>query len=209
VTYRHITYTDEMNQIVARLGYSVVKTNLWTVAPNAVGFVVLLATAKSSDYFRERTFHIVFALCTSLLGMIVLASVDVLANKGVAYFSCFLMAAGAYTPSVLVHSWHNNNNLEENSRAANTGLLVGLGNLAGVLSAATFRVEYAPAYRPTLIATSCCNVISICFVLGMGLWMKNENRKRNREQGVVIRAEDVATDSLSDGEQSPEWRFFT
>jgi hypothetical protein len=78
--------------------------------------------------------------------MIILATIDVLKNKGVAYFACFLLAAGSYVPSCLVHSWHNNNNMDENSRAANTGFLVGLGNLAGVISAATFRTEYAPKY---------------------------------------------------------------
>lgn len=70
------------SQIVARLGYSTVKTNLWTVAPNAVGFVFLLCVTKSSDYFRERTFHICFALAVSLVGMIILAAIDVLHNKG-------------------------------------------------------------------------------------------------------------------------------
>lgn len=203
------TTSNFLPQIVARLGYSTVKTNLWTVAPNAVGFLVLLAVAKSSDYFRERTFHIIFALCLSLIGMIILATVDVLFNKGVAYFACFLMAAGAYTPSVLVHSWHNNNNLEENSRAANTGLLVGLGNLAGILSAATFRKEYAPVYKPTLIATSCCNAVCICFVLFMGVWMKMENTRRNRQQGIALKAEDVNTNMLADGEKSEQWRYFT
>ncbi|TVY30271.1 putative transporter [Lachnellula hyalina] len=203
------TTSNFLPQIVARLGYSTVKTNLWTVAPNAVGFVFLLTVAKSSDYFRERTYHIVFSLCVSLIGMIILASIDVLGNKGVAYFACFLMAAGSYIPSVLVHSWHNNNNLEENSRSATTGLLVGLGNLAGILSAGTFRVEYAPEYRPTLIATCCCNVTSISFTLWMGIWMKRQNAKRNAEQGVVIRAEDVDTSSLVDGEKSANWRFFT
>jgi len=131
-------------QIVQRLGYSVVKTNLWTMAPNSVGFIVLLCIAKSSDYFRERTYHIVLSLVISLVGMIILATIDVLENKGVAYFACFMMASGSYVPSCLVHSWHNNNNMDENSRAANTGFLVGLGNLAGILSAATFRKEYAP-----------------------------------------------------------------
>lgn len=120
------------------------KTNLWTVAPNLVGAVFLLCVAKSSDYHRERTFHIVFSLAISLIGMIILATIDVERNKAIAYFACFLMAAGAYIPSCLVHAWHNNNNVNENSRAANTGFFVGLGNLAGVVSAATFRTEYAP-----------------------------------------------------------------
>ena len=136
--------TNTCWQIVGRLGFSVVKTNLWTVAPNLVGAVVLLCVAISSDYFRERTFHIVFSLALSLIGMLILAALNVTQHKGVAYFACFLMAAGSYIPSCLVHAWHNNNNIHENSRASNTGLFVGLGNLAGVLSAATFRTEYAP-----------------------------------------------------------------
>jgi hypothetical protein len=138
------TTSNFLPQIVGRLGYSTVKTNLWTVAPNAVGFVVLLAVAKSSDHFHERTYHIVFSLTLSLVGMIVLAAIDPVKSKGVSYFATFLMASGAYIPSCLVHSWHNNNNLEENSRAATTGLLVGLGNLGGIISAGTFRAQYAP-----------------------------------------------------------------
>ncbi|KAG4416266.1 hypothetical protein IFR04_010612 [Cadophora malorum] len=203
------TTSNFLPQIVQRLGYSVVKTNLWTVAPNSVGFIVLLCIAKSSDYFRERTYHIVLSLVISLVGMIILATIDVLENKGVAYFACFMMASGSYVPSCLVHSWHNNNNMDENSRAANTGFLVGLGNLAGILSAATFRKEYAPKYIPTLIATSCCNAVCICFVLYLGLWMKRENVRRNKEQGVNLRAEDIDTDMLPDGENSEHWRYST
>lgn len=203
------TTSNFLPQIVQRLGYSVVKTNLWTVAPNAVGFVVLLCVTWSSDYFRERTFHLVGALTTSLVGMIILIAIDVLANPGVAYFACFLMASGAYIPSCLVQSWHNNNNLDENSRAATTGLLVGLGNFAGIISASTFRVEYAPKYIPTLIATCCCNVVAIAAALWLGLWMKAENRRRNIEQGVNLKAIDVDTSDLPLGEKSPRFRYFT
>lgn len=203
------TTSNFLPQIVQRLGYTVIKTNLWTVAPNAVGFVVLLVVAKLSDHFHERTFHVFGALATSLVGMIILISVDVLSNKGVAYFACFLMAAGAYIPSCLVQSWHNNNNLNESSRAATTGLLVGLGNFAGILSAATFRVECAPKYIPTLIATCCCNVIAMIGILMLGGWMKMENRRRNKEQDVDLRAQDVNTSELADGEKSPRFRFFT
>ena len=44
-------------QIVASLGYSAVKTNLFTVAPNIVGAITLLVLTFSSDYFRERSIH--------------------------------------------------------------------------------------------------------------------------------------------------------
>lgn len=174
-----------------------------TVPPNLVGFVVLLIVTWSSDHFRERTFHICFALALSLIATIVLATIDVTQNKGVAYFCMFLLASGAYIPSCLFQSWHNNNNLSENARAATTGILVGLGNLGGIL------IEYAPQYVPTLAATAACAATCIVFTLGLGLWMKNENRRRNKEQGINLKAEDVDTDMLQDGEKSPNWRWFT
>lgn len=204
-----VTTSTFLPQIVQRLGYSTVKTNLWTVAPNAVGFVVFLSVAWSSDHFRERTYHIIFALSVGLVGVIILATLDVDAHKGVAYFACFLLTSGAYIPSCLVHTWHNNNNLNENARAANTGIFVGLGNLSGILSTATFRTEYAPRYAPTLIATACCSGTCIVFTAALGTWMKRENARRNREQGVLLKAGDVDTDMLQDGERSPQWRYFT
>lgn len=62
-------------QIVERLGYSAVKTNLYTVVPNATGAVMLLVLAFGSDLTR-------FA---------VYAALDVGARPGVAYFATFLM----------------------------------------------------------------------------------------------------------------------
>ncbi|KAJ9491826.1 hypothetical protein VN97_g1415 [Penicillium thymicola] len=202
-----VAYATAMNffpLIVQRLGYSVIKTNLWTVAPNLVGAVFLLCVAKSSDYFRERTFHIVFSLAVSLVGMVILIAINVESNKAVAYFACFLMAAGSYIPSCLVHAWHNNNNVHENSRAANTGFFVGLGNFAGVLSAGTFRTQYLP----TLIATCCCNAVCIVLVLGLGGWMRMENHRRDSKQGLKLKENQTDTSQFKEGEKSPEWRYF-
>lgn len=195
--------------VLQRLGYSTVVTNLLTVPPNCCGFLVLLLVTYSSDRLRERTYHIVFSLVLSFVGLIILATVDGLTHRGAAYFACFLVASGAYIPSCLVHSWHNNNNLNENSRAANTGLLVGLGNLGGILSAATFRTEYAPRYVPCLVATACCNVVCVAFTLWLGLWMKRENKKKDQQLGTVLRPEDVDTRELEAGEEDAKWRFFT
>ncbi|GME65897.1 major facilitator superfamily transporter [Neofusicoccum parvum] len=204
------TTSNFLPQIVARLGYSTIKTNLWTVAPNAVGFVCLLLITWSSDRQRERTWHIIFALAVSLAGLIILAAIDPLRQPAVAYLATFLLAAGAYVPSCLVHSWHNNNNLSENARAATTGLLVGLGNLGGILSAATFRVEYAPSYVPTLAATAACNVTCMAFTAWLGGWMKLENGRRDAAMGVKLRAGDVDTAELmAEGEADPRWRYFT
>ncbi|KAJ4313141.1 hypothetical protein N0V84_009566 [Fusarium piperis] len=106
------------------------------------------------------------------------------------------------------NSWRFLVCMSENSRAATTGLLVGLGNIGGILSASTFRTTYTPRYAPTLIATAACNVTCIFFTLGLGLWMRKQNNRKNQEQGVVLRAEDVDTNELRDGEDDPRWRYF-
>jgi len=41
-------------QIIARLGYATIKTNLYTVAPNITGAVMLLILGFASDYTRWR-----------------------------------------------------------------------------------------------------------------------------------------------------------
>lgn len=198
--------------ILKRLGFGTVITNVLTVPPNVVGFLILLIVTRSSDKNRERTFHIVGALSISLVGLVMLVSIppnEQSHNIGAAYFACFLLCSGAYIPSCLVHSWHNNNNPDETSRAATTGLLVGLGNLAGIISAATFRTTYAPRYTPTLVATAACNIICIVFTLGMGHWMRKENRKKDQDQHTVLKAGDVHMSAMCDlGTRDPRWRYF-
>lgn len=198
--------------ILKRLGFNTVITNLLTVPPNFVGFVVLLIVTRSSDKNRERAFHIVGAELLSLAGLIILAAVPPGTNArdiGLAYFACFLMCSGAYIPSCIVQSWHNNNNMSETSRAATTGLMVGIGNLGGIISGATFRTNYAPRYIPTLMGTAACNITCICFVTGLGLWMRRENRRRDQEQGVVLKSGDVDMSEMAElGTEDPRWRYF-
>ncbi|KNG89436.1 hypothetical protein ANOM_003142 [Aspergillus nomiae NRRL 13137] len=135
-------------QMVALQGYSAVKTNLYTVAPYCVGTVVLWIIAKSSDHFRERSFHLAAALIITFVGYIILVTVDADTNKGVAYFACFLLAAGAFVPSSIFHSWHTNNVTDESQRAATVGFLVGAANCAGIPSSLSFKADTAPRYMP-------------------------------------------------------------
>lgn len=198
-----------LTQIIGRFGFHTVKTNLWTVAPNCVGAVAVLCIAYSSDHFRERSYHLCFVLSLSLVGLIILATVDGYEHKAVSYFACFLLCCGAYCPSFLVHSYHNNNNLSESSRAFDSGVFVGLSNLASITASATFRTEYAPNYTPTIIATCVSAFVCFCLTFFLGTWQKLENKRRNKEQGVELRAEDVDTNQLVNGTADPRWRYFT
>ena len=94
--------------IIARFGFSTVKTNLYTVAPNIVGSLFLVFVAFSSDYFRERCLHLATCLIITCIGFIILAAVDVANNIAVGYFACFLLCCGGFIVSPLLATWYTN-----------------------------------------------------------------------------------------------------
>ncbi|KAK7468863.1 hypothetical protein VKT23_003363 [Stygiomarasmius scandens] len=195
-------------QIVASLGYSTIKTNLYTVAPNVVGTVALLVLTFSSDYFRERSIHICIPLATTLVGFIVLGCIDPIAHRGAAYFACFLLTMGASAPSVLVATWYNNNTPQESRRAVVTAVMVALANASGLISTNVFRAQDEPKYVPALATSAAFGGLCLCLVAGTGIWMRWENRKRNREQGTGnLTAADVPTETLGEGPKSPSFRY--
>ncbi|KAK7058993.1 hypothetical protein VNI00_001617 [Paramarasmius palmivorus] len=194
-------------QIVASLGYSTLKTNLYTVAPNIVGTVTLLILAFSSDYFRERSIHICVPLIITLVGFVVFGAIDVLAHRNVAYFCCFLMTMGASAPSVLVATWYNNNTPKENGRAVVTAVMVALANASGLISTNVFRAQDEPKYVPALATSAAFGGLCLILVASVGFWMRWENRRRDSIQGVKMKSSDVPTEALGDGPKSLSFRY--
>jgi MFS family permease len=78
-------------QIIARLGYDTVKTNLYTVAPNISGAAMLLILSFASDYTRWRFPFIAAGFMFTFIGFIIFASIDVANQLQVAYFATFMM----------------------------------------------------------------------------------------------------------------------
>ncbi|KAF7306899.1 MFS general substrate transporter [Mycena indigotica] len=212
-------------QIISSFKYSTVKTNLYTVAPNVAGTVALLLLAFSSDYFRERTirehasllselkeFRLTWIcrcipLVTAFVGFIILGSIDTLQHLHVAYFACFLLTMGAFAPSILVATWYSNNTTHESKRAAVAAVMVGFANSAGLISTNVFRAQDEPKYVPALATSAAFGGFCLILVAGTGIWMRRENARRNREQGVNLQAKDVDTSNLSQGTKSPLWRY--
>ncbi|KAF7320292.1 MFS general substrate transporter [Mycena kentingensis (nom. inval.)] len=203
--------------IIASFKYSVVKTNLLTVAPNVCGTLVLLGLTFSSDYFRERSIRALFdpsnmpdsciPVLTALVGFIVLGCIDTLKHLGVAYFACFLITMGAFAPSVLVATWYSNNTTQESKRAVVAAVMVAFANSAGLISTNVFRAQDEPKYVPALATSAAFGGLCFILVASTGIWMRRENARRNREQGVHLQAKDVDTSTLADGPKSPLFRY--
>ena len=198
-------------QIVERLGYSTVKTNLYTVAPNITGAVVCVMLAFASDLTHLRSPFIALAYLLTFSGFMIYASItDIEAHLPAAYFATFMMTWGTSAPSVLVSTWYNNNIAHESRRVLLTSIGVPLANLMGLVSSNVFRQQDAPQYLPALITVGVFGATGavLAGLLGGGMWMDNARRDRKDGAGVHVRAQDVPTERLRDGPAAREFRWF-
>ena len=195
-------------QIVQRLGYSTVKTNLYTVAPNVSGAVMLLVLAFASDYTRIRFPYIALGFLFTFIGFIIYASLpDVDHHLHVAYFATFTMTWGTNAPSVLLDTWYNNNVADEGRRVVLTSVGVPLANLMGLVPSNVFRDKDAPKYLPALVTTAAFGGVGMCVTVALGCWMLYDNRRRDRRQGRKIKAGEVSTSLLRDGPREELFRW--
>lgn len=84
-------------QIIARLGYDAIKTNLYTVAPNVSGAVMLLILGFASDLTKNRWVFISLGFMFTFVGMTIYAGIDVESQLNVAYFASFMMTCKFYS----------------------------------------------------------------------------------------------------------------
>ncbi|KAJ9352764.1 permease of the major facilitator superfamily [Paecilomyces variotii] len=198
-----------MPQIVQRLGYPTVKTNLYTVAPNITGAVMLLVLAFASDATRIRSVFIVLGFLFTFAGFMIYASInDVQAQIRLAYYATFMMTWGTSAPSVLLSTWYNNNVAHEGRRVLLTSIGVPLANLMGLVSSNVFRSKDKPKYMPALITIAAFGATGALLAALLGIYMWLDNKRRDRQAGVKIDARDVPTERLRNGPDSPEFRWF-
>ena len=132
---------------------------------------------------------------------------------------------GAFSPSVLVAAWYSNNTPSESRRAvvaavmgeflfvvvspraqANQFELVAIANSSGLISTNVFREKDEPKYVLALAVSAAFGGLCLVLVAGVGIWMRWENARRNREQGVNITSKDVDTSEVH-GPSHPSWRY--
>jgi MFS family permease len=196
-------------QIIQRLGYSTVKTNLYTVAPNVTGAVMLLVLAFVSDFTRLRFPFIVLGYAFTFTGFIIYAAIDDVENQlQLAYYATFMMCWGTSAPSVLLSTWYNNNVAHEGRRVTLTSVGVPLANVMGLVASNIFQLKDAPKYKPAVITAACFGASGALITACLGAYMIFDNARRNRRAGRKIDARDVPTTRLRDGPSVDEFRWF-
>ncbi|GAB5590705.1 hypothetical protein Unana1_05605 [Umbelopsis nana] len=116
-----------MPSLLSAMGYSSIQSQLMTVPPYAVGTVVCICLAMSSDRFKMRG-PIIFAIVGPLIfiAFVILRTVD---NVGIRYMAIFFATSGAFTGSPVIVAWTVDNTAGPMVRAIACAYSVSLGCL--------------------------------------------------------------------------------
>jgi hypothetical protein len=106
---------------------------------------------------------------------------------------------------VLLDVLYNNNIAHEGRRVVLTSIGVPMANLMGVVSSNIFVNKDAPKYIPALATTSAFGGMGFFLTLVFGFYMIFDNKRRDRQAGRRIRVQDIPTEKLRDGPDSPEF----
>src|SRR5258706_11592955 len=104
--------------------------------------------------------------------------------------------------SVIFSAWILDNITNQNARAFTLGVLIALGNASGLISSNIFFTNEAPRYISALIGNLVCAILCMSLCIGYVIWMKYENKRRDRVYGVPNNVTAGVGDS-----RDPNFRF--
>ncbi|KUL85166.1 hypothetical protein ZTR_06267 [Talaromyces verruculosus] len=166
--------------MVKRIAQSTPQGNLYTVGPNLVAAFVQIVSSWLSDRYQQRALVSFCMLIVSMIGFILLATLDLVQHTHVGYFLTYMITFGTYMPELLMPLWLSSNLTNASSRAVALGLFIGGQNIGGILSSAVFRSQYAPVYAPALITVAICQGLLLVALIAMRQYYVLQNKKLAR-----------------------------
>ncbi|OAA63471.1 Major facilitator superfamily domain, general substrate transporter [Niveomyces insectorum RCEF 264] len=166
--------------IIKRLTVDSVKANLYTIGPNLESSVALLTASYLSDRLGQRALFASGTLVVSLIGFVLLGTLDLVHHVGVGYFLTFLITFGVFTPGLLTPVWQSSNVPTTGGRAVALGMSYFGQNVAGIVSSLVFRTQDAPVYKPALVTAAVCQGCYIILALGLRQYYVRLNKKIDR-----------------------------
>ncbi|KAF3392996.1 hypothetical protein DPV78_010172 [Talaromyces pinophilus] len=180
--------------LIKRLTNNTVKANLYTIGPNLVASVIQISATWTSDRLQQRSLVASGTIIISLLGWILLGTLDLKSKPGVGYFLTFLTTGFTFIPSNIIPVWLASNTPTTTGRAVALGLNYMAMNIAGIVSSVSFRTQDAPVYVPALITCGVTQGVFMLASLALRQYYVNLNKKLDRAElpyapGMVGRPE--------------------
>ncbi|SPO05193.1 related to putative tartrate transporter [Cephalotrichum gorgonifer] len=183
--------------LIKRLTKDTVTANLYTIGPNLVASVIQITATWTSDRTQHRASIAAGTVLVSLLGWVLLGTLDLVAKPAVGYFLTFLITGFTFIPSNIVPVWLASNVPTTTGRAVALGLNYAAMNLAGIFSSLAFRAQDAPVYKPALITSGVTQGVFVVASLALRQYYVRLNKKL--DSGELVCAPGM--------EGRPEYRY--
>lgn len=166
--------------IIGAMGYSGTRAQLLSVPPYAAAAVCTVAVGFLADRTRCRGYCNIGTVLVGMAGFVMLLASD---QPNIQYAGTFLGAIGIYPTISNTLSWVANNTEGALKRAVVLGMVVGWGNLNGVVSSNIYITLEKPRYWS---GHGVVLGFQTLFLLGGSIFMhfalRAENRKRRAGQ---------------------------
>ncbi|KAI0705499.1 MFS general substrate transporter [Earliella scabrosa] len=200
--------------LIRALGFSPIASQGLTVAPYAVGWLMVFFQAWHSDRTKDRGYHIMLSTAISCIGYIVLAAIARGGNTsqliGGRYFALFLVVGGNYSLFPLVMSWAANVFSPTSKRGVGTAFIVSISNCVSIASPQVYFDAEDNFQKGHAIAAGCLFLSFLAaFLLRTRLARLNRrNAERLRAMGEDEKREKEAQTGEV-GDDDPRWVFMT
>ncbi|KAK4494587.1 hypothetical protein PRZ48_013943 [Zasmidium cellare] len=170
--------------ILAGMGYSGTRAQLLSVPPYAVAAAMTIFIGWLADKTRQRGLCNMGVVLLAIVGFIMLLASQ---DPKIQYAGTFLGAAGIYPTIPNTLSWASNNIEGVYKRGVIIGIVVGWGNLNGVVSSNIYLKEQRPRYwtgHGTVLAyLIVCLLGGTVFMYSM-LAIENRKRRSGKRDGM-------------------------
>ncbi|KAK9685579.1 hypothetical protein K7432_015452 [Basidiobolus ranarum] len=189
------------------MGHDPISTQLLTVPQFTLATMIMVPYCWHSDLHQERTYHYLGSGLVCTLGFILLA---VISNHSIQYFATFFAVIGSYPQSVILHAWYANNIPQPSRRAVAVGLIVSMSNAAGFLASNIYRNQDKPRYVFGHVVCASFAFIGCTLTVLLSAYLKRENRRRDKIQGIAVKLQGVDASELQDhGDENVAYRYVT
>ncbi|GAA5891780.1 hypothetical protein JCM6882_006205 [Rhodosporidiobolus microsporus] len=167
--------------IVQTFGYTTVQTQLLTVPPFVLAFIVTVINAYFSDRYGRRGI--------SAIGMSVLALVGYIMfykslGTAVRYVSLFLVITGVYSTAPCLVTWLPNNSAPVYRKATAVALGFIATNSGGIAGTWLFPTNEGPQYATGCKVLISMTVLIIVFCALNLLYLSRENKKKAAQRDI-------------------------
>ncbi|KAG8740138.1 hypothetical protein FRC10_004723 [Ceratobasidium sp. 414] len=195
--------------IITGLGYSGPHAQLLSVPPYVAACLVTICVGIYSDKLQSRGPLLLAVSPFGIIGYAILYATNPRTQPGVGYAATFIAACGVFPNIPLVIAWAGNNAGGELKRGVALAMIVGFGNLGGIVSSFIYRAKDSPRFHlghGVALASLCMAWVGTLIMLSVYKRLNLKKLEMCAQEGIVD-CEERRLECRDMGDASPLFQY--